>query len=112
MLLEEDEGPALFVHRPLGETLAPYSCYATMIMYGPLTQDAIRHLAAAYETITVLKQHVPPSLLWSFSPICGGEGCVVRVAAKETEDVRSWLGRALKDFESILGVDVYKRAFA
>lgn len=113
MLLEEHETPqAPLTSRTLAETLAPYSCYATAIIYGPLVQDVIRHLTAAYEAITVFKQQHPSHLLWSLSPICDGEGCIVRVAAKETEDVRTWLARALQDLETVLGVDVYRRAFS
>ena len=112
MLLEEREtSSSLLKSRPLGETLAPYSCYATVIIYGPLVQDTIRHLSLAYESITVFKQRAPPSILWSFSPICDGEGCIVRVAAKETEDVKNWLKRALQGLEVVLGMDAYRRAF-
>ncbi|RDX50421.1 UreD-domain-containing protein [Lentinus brumalis] len=113
MLLEERDvfsGP--LTPRTLAESLAPYSCYATLIMYGPLLEDTMRHLTAAYGAITVFKQHAPPPLLWSLSPICEGRGCVVRVAAKETEHVKNWIGSALKQLESILGVDVYRRAFS
>ncbi|RPD64878.1 UreD-domain-containing protein [Lentinus tigrinus ALCF2SS1-7] len=113
LLLEErDSLPGPLTPRTLAESLAPYSCYATLIMYGMLLEDTICHLTAAYTAITVFKQHAPPPLLWSLSPICEGRGCVVRVAAKETEHVRSWIGNALKDLEGVLGVDVYRRAFA
>ncbi|KAI0721336.1 UreD-domain-containing protein [Cerioporus squamosus] len=115
MLLEErdvlsESGP--LTPRTLAESLAPYSCYATLIMYGPLLEDTMRHLTTAYGAITVFKQHAPPPLLWSLSPICEGRGCVVRVAAQETEHVKNWIGSALKDLESVLGVDVYRRAFS
>lgn len=112
-LLEErnsEAGP--LTARTLAETLAPYSCYATVIMYGELTRKTIQHLSAAYGSITVFKQRAPPTLLWSLSPICDNKGCVVRVAAKDTEDVKMWLGKALSDLESVLGVDVYRRAFS
>ncbi|KAI0639714.1 UreD-domain-containing protein [Trametes polyzona] len=112
LLEERDPQLGLFSVRTLGETLAPYSCYATVIIYGDLVQDTIRHLSAAYGAITVFKQHSPPSLLWSLSQICEGKGCVVRVAAKETEEAKTWLGRALSDLEGVLGVDVYRRAFS
>ncbi|KAI0830623.1 UreD-domain-containing protein [Trametes gibbosa] len=98
--------------RTLKESLAPYSCYATVIMYGDLVQKTIQHLFAAYGTITVFKQRSPPNLLWSLSVIRDGKGCVVRVAAKDTEDVKMWLGKALSDLEGVLGVDVYRRAFS
>ncbi|KAI0331963.1 hypothetical protein GY45DRAFT_1321513 [Cubamyces sp. BRFM 1775] len=111
-LLEErdDQGP--LTPRTLAETLAPYSCYATVIMYGELVENTCRNLAAAYSAITVFKQHAPPALLWSLSPMCDGKGCIVRVAAKETEDVKNWLGKALVDLEGVLGVDVFRRTFS
>ncbi|KAI0778490.1 UreD-domain-containing protein [Trametes elegans] len=112
LLEESDSDPSDLAQRSLAESLAPYSCYATVIIYGDLVQDTIRHLSAAYSSITVFKQSVPPTLLWSLSPICDGRGCIVRVAAKETEDVKIWLGKALADLEGILGLDVYRRAFS
>lgn len=112
MLLEERDSPSALNPRSLAESLAPYSCYATVIMYGPLVQDVIQHLSTAYATITVYRQSAPPSLLWSLSPICDGQGCVVRVAGKETEDVKHWLGEYLRDLQQVLGIDVYRRAFA
>lgn len=112
LLEERDHQAGPLPARTLGKTLAPYSCYATMIMYGGLVQDTIRHLSAAYNAITVFKQPGPPPLIWSLSAICEGKGCIVRVAAKETEDVKTWLGKALSDLEGVLGVDVYRRAFS
>ncbi|KAI0652163.1 UreD-domain-containing protein [Trametes meyenii] len=112
LLEERDSQGGPLVPRTLRETLAPYSCYATVIVYGDLVQDTVRHLAAAYTTITVFRQHTPPSLIWSLSTICEGKGCVIRAAATETEDVKMWLGRALSDLEGVLGVDVYRRAFS
>ncbi|KAI0660386.1 UreD-domain-containing protein [Cubamyces menziesii] len=111
-LLEERDDQGSLTPRTLAETLAPYSCYATVIMYGELVENTCRNLAAAYSAITVFKQHAPPSLIWSLSTICDGKGCIVRVAAKETEDVKNWLGKALVDFEGVLGVDVFRRTFS
>jgi len=112
MLLEEQD-PCIppLPPRTLADTLAPYSCYATLIMYGPLVQSTIRPLSGEYVGISVFKHTSAPDLLWSFSLIREGKGCVVRVAAKETEDVRIWLGERLKPLERILGGDVYRKAF-
>ena len=113
LLLDKDNSDASpLLPRSLADSLAPYSCYATVIMYGALVQETMQRLSGAYGAITVFKQHAPPALIWSFSSICAGEGCVVRVAAKETEDVKNWLGTALRDLERTLGVDVYRRAFS
>ena len=97
--------------RRLADQLAPYSCYATVIIYGPLTQDTIRYLAAQYEGTTVFKCPKRPDLIWSFSPICEGRGCVLRVAGKETESVKHWLGAALHRLEGIIGKDIYRKTF-
>ncbi|CCL98999.1 uncharacterized protein FIBRA_01007 [Fibroporia radiculosa] len=98
--------------RTLADALAPYSCYATLILYGPLAQSTIRHLSGEYAEISVFKHSTPPSFLWSLSHIREGKGCVVRVAAKETEDVRSWLGLRLKPLERVIGNDIYRKAFS
>lgn len=113
-VLLEERGPdaCLSTSRSLADSLAPYSCYATVTIYGPLVRDVVQHLSEAYRSITVFKQHAPPPLLWSFSPICAGAGCIVRVAAKDTEDMKHWLGQALRDLEKTLGIDVYRRAFS
>lgn len=113
MLLEERyPDDSHLTHQSLARSLAPYSCYATVIIYGPLVQDVVQRLSEAYSAITVFKQLAPPSLLWSFSPICAGQGCIIRVAARETEDVKHWLGEALRDLEKTVGIDVYRRAFS
>ncbi|CAL1695330.1 unnamed protein product [Somion occarium] len=112
MLLEEEIPIQSVPTRTLADRLQPYSCYATVLMYGPLTQAISRTLTAEFEAISVFKQHTRPSLIWSISPISEGEGCVLRVAAGESEDVRRWLGRALRPLEGIIGMDIYRRAFA
>jgi urease accessory protein len=97
--------------RRLSDRLAPYSCYATLILYGPLVQNVICDINAAYETISVFKMNTPSDLIWSVSAISDEKGCVVRVAGKDTELVKLWLGNALKRLEDVMGIDVYRRAF-
>ncbi|KAG7099072.1 hypothetical protein E1B28_000947 [Marasmius oreades] len=117
-LLLEEEGAETNGHsskRSLAQRLAPYSCYANVVLYGPQIQDVVRELTAAYEKISVMKLTAPPDLLWSLSPITchgGGRGTIVRVAGKETELVKDWLREALKGLAQVVGVDVYRRAFA
>jgi len=97
--------------RTLADRLKPYSCYATVIMYGPLVASTIQHLSKEYDALVVHKCVKPQDALWSFSTVCDGQGCVLRVAAKETEDVRNWLGRELKTLEGVIGLDIYRKAF-
>jgi len=97
--------------RTLKDRLAPYSCYATLLLYGPLVQDVISDINAEYETISVFKANSPSNLVWSVSPVSHQGGIVVRIAGKETEGVKSWLGNALRKLEDIVGIDVYRRAF-
>ncbi|KZT05888.1 UreD-domain-containing protein [Laetiporus sulphureus 93-53] len=111
MLLEEqDSASSMLAPRTLADTLRPYSCYATVIMYGPLVQDTIQRLSAEYAKIIVFRHALPPDLLWSFSPLKNGRGCILRLAAKETEDIRTWLGEQLTAFQGIVGCDVYRKA--
>lgn len=102
--------PTDLTQRTLKEKMAPYACYASVLLFGPLTALTREQLWAAYEATTVFKQAARPNLLWSFSPLCEGAGAVVRVAALETEDVRNWLGAALRGLEGVIGADIYKKA--
>lgn len=97
--------------RLLADRLAPYACYATVILYGPLVEGLVKELDGSYEKISVFRQRDPPGLIWSLSPVRGEEGRIVRVAGKETEDVKVWLKQALRPLEEVIGVDVFRRAF-
>jgi urease accessory protein len=112
MLLEDPETDMKpLARRTLFDRLSPYSCYATLILYGPVVKNVIREMTERYEAITVFKTTVPAALIWSLSSISDGAGCVVRVAGKETECVREWFGHALRELESVIGIDVYRKAF-
>ena len=80
--------------RTLRDKLLPYSCYATLLLFGPLVQNVIGDIKAEYETISVFKTSCPSDLIWSVSSVSDrGDGCVVRIAGKDTtEGVKSWLG--------------------
>ena len=97
--------------RTLGERLHPYSCYATLILSGPLVQDVVAHLDKLYQSITVFRTTSPVRLIWALSPISEGKGYVVRVAGMETEDVKDWLRESLLKFQDIVGVDTYLKLF-
>lgn len=111
MLLEEHSLDAQLPKRSLADRLAPYSCYAMLILYGPLAQAAIDCMTAQYDLISILKSRSPAEMVWSLSPICPG-GAVVRIAGNETEVVKKWLGTALEGIASVVGVDAYRRMFA
>lgn len=98
--------------RTLAERLTPYSCYATVLIYGPLTHETIRYLSSQFEATTLFKANKRPDLIWSLTLICNGEGCILRVAAKETEQVRHWLGAALHLLEGVVGVDIFRKTFS
>lgn len=111
MLLEDETNPD--TSRRLAERLSPFSCYATLILRGPLIEGTIAHLAARYEDISVMQRRAPEDMLWSLSPIGSDkkDGMIVRVAGIETELVKGWLKDALSPLEEIIGVDIYRRAF-
>lgn len=112
LLLEDtDKAVESLPKRTLADRLAPYSCYATLILYGPQVQGVIRDIKSEYASISVYKARAPTHLIWSMSPISNGKGCVVRIAGKDTESVRQWLRNALKMLEAVVGIDVYRRAF-
>ncbi|KAF9521692.1 urease accessory protein UreD [Crepidotus variabilis] len=103
--------------RTLKERLAPYSCYATLFLYGPHLRDVIAAITSRYALITVFKTREPTELIWSLSPIeparheLEGQGVVVRVAGRTTEMVKDWLKEALSGLEAVVGRNYYKRAF-
>ena len=112
LLLEDtDKTVELLQRRTLADRMAPYSCYATLILYGPLVQGVIQGIKSEYALISVYKTRTPTHLIWSVSPILNENGCVVRIAGKDTESVKQWLGNALKMLEAVVGIDVYRRAF-
>jgi urease accessory protein len=114
MLLDEpeaDTSPNSIMPRSMADRLAPYSCYATIILYGPLVQGVIELLASEYDKISVFKTRAPEDIIWSLSPVTARGGAVLRVAGKETELVRRWLGEALVAIQDIVGLDVYRSAF-
>jgi urease accessory protein len=112
MLLEDKETDVRSLpRRTLLDRLSPYSCYAALILYGPMALPVIHELTERYEAITVFKTSVAPALIWSLSPI-DGAGCIVRVAATKVEGVKEWLADVLRRLENVIGVDVYRRAFS
>ncbi|KAH7885895.1 UreD urease accessory protein-domain-containing protein [Phlebopus sp. FC_14] len=99
------------VCRPLADRLKPYSCYAMLILLGPLTQAVAAQLNGQYRSISVFKTAAPARMTWAWSAVDEGRAHVVRVAGIETEDVKGWLRESLRGFEDIIGTDAYRKAF-
>jgi len=98
--------------RTLADRLAPYSCYATAILYGPTMCETLRDVSQRCDKISVFKQASPPPLLWSFSWVSPErEGGVIRVAGMDTEGVRDFLKELLLTVETAVGIDTYRKAF-
>ena len=98
--------------RSLADRLAPYSCYATAILYGPATHETLIDVSKRCEKISVFKKTSPPPLLWSFSWVGPQrEGGVIRVAAMDTESVRDSLKELLHGIKTLVGIDTYQKAF-
>lgn len=112
MLLEE---PGEYVKglppRSLADRLNPYSCYASVILYGPQTISTIDSLSKSFSAITVFKHAKRPDTVWSLTILDDGKGCVLRVAGQTAEDVRTWLGEGLLQLCDLVGQDVYTRTF-
>lgn len=97
--------------RALADKMGPYACYATVLLFGPLTEVTRGQLWQAYQATTVFKQKVPLALLWSFSPLdADNKNAILRVAGRDSEEVRNWLSVALQGLERVVGVDIYKKA--
>ena len=96
----------------LADRMGPYACYATLLLYGPLVQGVVRELEERMREISVFRVREPPDVLWSMSGVHGeAEGRVVRVAGKETEEVKKWLCASLRGVVDIVGTEVYSKAF-
>lgn len=106
MLLENEDGKENT--RTLASRLEPYGCYATLLLYGPQVQGVVSALTEEYGRIQVFKTNERPGLLWSFSGF-GDGGRVVRIAGKETEEVRRWIGNALRPLEMVVGREIFQR---
>ncbi|KAH7344679.1 UreD-domain-containing protein [Rhizoctonia solani] len=111
MLLTQEQQPGVLPQRTLKERLAPYGCYATLFLLGPLVQPIIRSLQVSYGNISQRQRAEPEDLIWSLSPLVEGDGVCVRVAGKETELVRQWLKARLVGLESVVGVEACSKAF-
>lgn len=100
--------------RVLADRMGPYACYATLVLYGPRVQGVVRELEDRMRAATVFQVREPMDVLWSLSPVrgeAGNEGRIVRVAGKETEDVKMWLKDALRGLVDVIGVEVYSKIF-
>jgi urease accessory protein len=96
--------------RTLADRLAPYSCYATLLLHGPLVQEVIDDFSRRFASLSIFRRTRPDEIIWSFSSTTGS-GAIVRVAGKDTEGVKNWLKASLKRLESVVGVDVFRRTF-
>ena len=98
--------------RTLADRMGPYACYATVLLYGPLVRGVVKELEERMEKTSVFRVREPLDVLWSMSGVHGeASGRVVRVAGKETEDVKKWLSDALRGLIDVIGGEVYSKAF-
>ena len=119
MLLEQEKGgektsrwDGVLPVRKLADRLAPYSCYATVILYGPAIRETLSDISQRCESISVFKKISPPPLLWSFSWVGPQrEGGIIRVAAMDTEGARDFLKELLHGIKTLVGIDTYRKAF-
>lgn len=112
MLLDDQVDPTVGVPpRTMPAKLAPYSCYAMIMLCGPLTLGTIERISADYNQISVFKTKAPADMVWSLSSMATEQGAIIRVAGKGTEGVRRWIGQALIGFRDTIGIDVYRKTF-
>ncbi|KAI0304763.1 UreD-domain-containing protein [Russula brevipes] len=105
-------GVPVLPRRALADRMGPYACYATLLLCGPLVQGVVRELEARMEEISVFRAREAPDVLWSLSAVHGdASGRVVRVAGKETEDVKGWLSGALRGLVDVIGAEAYSKTF-
>ncbi|KIJ32104.1 hypothetical protein M422DRAFT_36019 [Sphaerobolus stellatus SS14] len=120
LLLEQNEQvepdtPIPLRARSLKESLAPYTCYATVMMFGPLVKDIALNLVRMQSNLVQMQSQATPSFMWSISEVqhggCSAPGWVLRVVGVEREKVRNWLREAMRAIERAVGKEVYSKAF-
>jgi len=93
----------------------PYSCYASLFLFGPQCEPLTRHISKSFLSLTQYKQPRPYSLIWSYSPLEGGGG-IARCAGHSTEAVKEWVCELLSadegGIESLIGKDLWKSTFS
>jgi urease accessory protein len=95
----------------------PYSCYATLFLYGPETLEVRSYISKTFLSLTQYTQSRPFSLLWSYSTLEGGGG-IARCAGHSTEAVKDWVSELLEarkgpgGIEELMGKDLWKNALA
>lgn len=121
----------------LGKRCAPYTCYATLVLYGVEVTALCEALETEFYAIqqqqpllrsggaTGPSRIVPPPVLWSASslgaaaPTPGGApqtfsgtraGLVVRLAGEDMECVREFLHTRLASVRHLIGDDMYRMA--
>ena len=108
-------------HTELARRCQPYTCYATLILFGVETGEVRSALLQEFASIqqsqplvraggsSVASSVRPPEVLWSASPLdMGARGVVVRLAGIETHALRSWLRERLKPLRALIGDDLYR----
>lgn len=102
---------ALLLENNYRQFVHPYSCYATLFLFGPKTLPLLHHFKSEFHKIVQYKSRIMPDLIWSFSELEKGTGGIVRVAATRTESVKEWLQEQCQSLESLIGKDAYRHAW-
>lgn len=99
----------------LKQRLAPYGCYATVIMLGPLVTEIAQTLERRQSKVQQMQRGTPPDFLWFIDELPaddnGGLGWILRAAAKETETIKIWLKEALCNIQDVVGKEIYSKTF-
>lgn len=91
------------------ERVAPYSCYCTLILFGPSLLALRQYLHKIFTAVTQNAQSRPYSLLWSYSTLQDGGG-ILRAAGSGTEEVKDWLIEVMSagGIEDVIGDELWK----
>lgn len=110
MLLEETRTATYpLAPRSLKNRMAPYSCYATILLFGPLVRKTIAVVEKEVDGMTQFQQASPSELVWSYSPL--EHGGILRAAGTETEVVKRWLKRILAPLVDVVGPEAFDKTF-
>jgi len=91
---------------PLNTRLSPYTCYATVFLYGGHLRALIDQVTGLAAKVLQMQSSTPAPLLLSVSQLEEGV-TVIRLAGTETEAVRTWLSDNLHPLQHLFGEYLY-----
>jgi urease accessory protein len=97
----------------ISDTMAGYSCFANLFLFGAATIALQDHLTTLFRAEMQYRSSKAPPLLWSYAELLPFKRAgVIRVAGTTTEAVMTWLAGNLGSLEGLLGPDLFRQIWS